>query len=185
MKLLSKTALIGGLLAVLTFTAPAAPFDIFLKLPGIPGESNSETHLGEIDVVNFRTSVLEKGTGTVGSGAGVGKPDFRPLTIYKQIDKSSPVLFLTCATGRHLPKATLSVDRIGDFNFTFFTIVLTDVLVSSINDASETTDNEGNLLETITLDYSKIEWTFIPQNSDGTPGTPVKGGFDVKNNKKL
>ena len=52
------------------------------------------------------------------------------------------------------------------------------------SDAS-TTDSEGNLVETVTLSYTEIRWTYTPANPAGGSGTPVTGGFNVKTNKKL
>jgi type VI secretion system Hcp family effector len=86
-----------------------------------------------------------------------------------------------------LKKVTLSVfkNETAGAPFEYFDIVLSDVLVSSVNDSTETTDAEGNLLETVSFEYAKIEWTYTPRDEKGAPETPVKGGYDLKLNKKL
>jgi type VI secretion system secreted protein Hcp len=114
--------------------------------------------------------------------------DFGPLKVYKYIDKASIPIFVACAVGKHLPKVTLSVVRTGSTDvppFDYFVVVLTDVLVSSVNDSTDTTDDQGNLLETVSFDFAKIQWTYRPTEPNGAPGTPVKGGYDLKLNKKL
>jgi type VI secretion system secreted protein Hcp len=159
----------------------------FLKIEGIQGESTNENHPNEIVLVGFRTGLMQKVI-AAGSGAGVGKVDFSPLKVFKNIDKASVPIFVACAVGKHLKTVTLSVVRYADFPsgaFDYFVVVLSDVFVSSVNDGTETTDSEGNLLETVTFDFTKIEWTYKPQNEDGSPGTPVKGGYDLKLNRKL
>jgi type VI protein secretion system component Hcp len=37
----------------------------------------------------------------------------------------------------------------------------------------------------VTLDYGKIEWQYQPVLPNGTLGTPVKGGWDVRQNRKI
>ena len=158
----------------------------FLKIDGIEGESNNDRHAGEIDLVGFRTGLMQKVINSATGGAGAGKPAFTPLKVFKYIDKASIPIFVACAVGKNLRKATLSIARSGgDTPSDYFVIVLSDVFVSSVNDSTETTDGEGNLLETVTFEYAKIEWTYTPQNVDGSPGTPIKGGYDLKLNKKL
>src|SRR5678815_117991 len=160
----------------------------FLKIDGIPGESTVHPHVGEIDLVGFRTGLLQKVVNSGGGGGGAGKVDFGPLKVYKYIDKASIPIFVACAVGKHLPKVTLSVVRTGSTDvppFDYFVVVLTDVLVSSVNDSTDTTDDQGNLLETVSFDFAKIQWTYRPTEPNGAPGTPVKGGYDLKLNKKL
>jgi type VI secretion system secreted protein Hcp len=158
----------------------------FLKIDGIQGESHNYRHVGEIDLVGFRSGLMQKVISSLGGGAGAGKPEFSPLKVFKYIDKASIPIFVACATGKNLKKATLSIVKSGgEIPSDYFVIVLSDVFVSSVNDSTETTDGEGNLLETVSLEYSKIEWTYTPQNDDGSPGTALKGGWDLKLNKKL
>lgn len=37
----------------------------------------------------------------------------------------------------------------------------------------------------VSLNFSKIEFEYKPQNPDGSLGSPVKAGYDVKANKKV
>jgi type VI protein secretion system component Hcp len=34
----------------------------------------------------------------------------------------------------------------------------------------------------VALNFSRIEISYTPQNSNGSPGTPIKTSFDVKKN---
>jgi len=52
-------------------------------------------------------------------------------------------------------------------------------------DASWTVDPDfplDGLMEIFTLAFSSIECEYSPQNADGSLGSPVKGGYDVKEN---
>jgi type VI protein secretion system component Hcp len=38
-------------------------------------------------------------------------------------------------------------------------------------------------LESVSLNFAKIEITYTPQNPDNSAGTPIKVAFDLKKNK--
>ncbi len=160
--------------------ANGASFEVFLKIEGIEGDSTDPRHTNEINVVSFNIGVLNTETFATGGGGGAGKVQFTDLTVFKFIDKASPQLFVAAALGDHIRSATLVVRKSGPNPFTFYEIVLQDVLISSVNDNASTTDQNGNLLEQITLNWARITWTFIPQNPDGSRGAPITHFFDRK-----
>jgi type VI secretion system Hcp family effector len=181
-----------------TATSFAESFNIYLKIDpanslNIQGESNASNHVGEIDVASFKAGILQKGAVFAGSGVGAAKAELTPVTIYKFLDKASAPLFVACATGVRFPKATLVIETPPASQALqaapperpqgeFFRIEMKDVVITSVNHDANTTDSEGNLVETVTLSYTEIRWTYTPV---GEPGTPVTGGFNVKTNKKL
>lgn len=183
MKILPK--LLAALLFCGLTSSGFGAIEIFLHIDGIDGDSTVRDHLGDINVVSFRAGVMQRGLNLAGGAASAATSDFKPLSIYKFIDQASPKLFLACATGLHAPTATLTVRKSASRPFDFFIIRLTDVIVSNVNADADTTDANGTLVETVALSYTRIEWTFIPQQDDGSAGTPVIGGFDVRGNKKL
>jgi type VI secretion system secreted protein Hcp len=65
--------------------------DLFLKIDGIPGESQNPRHRGEIEVESFSWSetYLASAAGAGGGGGGGGKVHVQDLHITKQIDKAS------------------------------------------------------------------------------------------------
>jgi len=82
--------------------------------------------------------------------------------------------------GDHFPTVTLVVRKSG---FTLYRLILQDVLISSVNDNASETDENGNLLETITFNYAKINWTFFLRNPDGSAGGSISRTFDVTTNR--
>lgn len=146
----------------------AAVFDAFLDVPGIPGESTSPLATGQIDVVNFGSSVTP--TKSIGSACG-GKEGkiANGLFVTKQIDKASPKLYLAAAKLMHFPTVTLRIFRADPVTGTpinFLTITLTDAIVSSINGGGAESDVE-NPLETVTFAYAAIQYDYAKPG--GTP----------------
>ncbi|MGC4045500.1 MAG: type VI secretion system tube protein Hcp [Armatimonas sp.] len=107
------------------------------------------------------------GTASGGTTSGVvpGKVTLSEITIVRNADDASGDIFTYCTTGKRIPSAVL---KSGGFTFR-----LTDVLVSSQQFA---TDENGNLIETLTLWYARIQIT--------TPGNK-NAGWDVKTNSKV
>ncbi len=168
--------------AALAQVAPSSRF--FLTIQGISGESTADGHTGDIDVFSVKLGVNQRGITDFGGGAGVGKSTFLPIVVFKNVDTSSPALFLACASGKHIPQAKLTAIKAGA-NQPYLTITLTDVLVSSLNNESADTDGVTTVLESLSLNFSKIEFSYRPPGAQGGLGQAVTSGFDLKANKKL
>ena len=110
-----------------------AQVDIFLKIEGLPGESTDDKHKGELDLESFSWGATQAGTGGHGGGSGQGKVQPHDFTFTKRLDKSSPVLYMACATGTHYKEVTLSVRKAGGGQQEYFKVKMNDVMVSSYN----------------------------------------------------
>jgi type VI secretion system secreted protein Hcp len=110
-----------------------AVVDYFLKLEGVPGESQDDKHKGEIEIDSFSFGLSNSGSLAFGGGGGAGKVSFHDFSFSKRIDKASPELLKACATGKHLKEATVTARKAGgeNRNNEFWKLTLTDVLVSS------------------------------------------------------
>ncbi len=161
---------LGGLLVLSALSTEAtASIDMFLQLDGIEGEATDTAHPNTIQLLSFSANVFQQGLNLAGNGAAAGKAQFNPIEVMKSIDKTSPALFVACATGKHIKTATLFV-RNGEATFDYFKIVLTDVLISSLSTSGGSGDDL--VAEHVTLSFSKIQWVFTPVNLEGRPDQP-------------
>lgn len=165
------------LLAVWPVTGRAAS-DYLLVLDGIPGESTDQAHPGAIEVVSFALGV----SNSVGTGTTTERPVFMDVTFTKALDKSSPLLFLHCASAKPVKRATLYLRKAGSAgqSFEYAVITLTDVLVTSVQSAG----HDANIIptESFSLQFSTIDMSYSVQKADGTADKPVRFGWDVKAN---
>jgi type VI secretion system secreted protein Hcp len=158
--------------------------DYFLRVDGVPGESNDAKHKGEIEVLSWSWGeVNEAPPRGPGGGAGAGKVDMSDLTVVAQFSKASPQLLLACASGKHFKSAVLTARKAGKAQADYLTFSLTDVLVSSYQvdgsaDANVPTDSVG-------LSFGKIQVEYKEQKADGSLGDAVKVGWDRKANKQI
>src|SRR6266498_863552 len=114
-----------------------AAVDYFLKIEGIDGESRDDKHKGEIDVESFSWGLTQLGTLAFGGGGGAGKVNMQDFHFTMPINKSSPKLFLACASGQHIKQATF-IGETSDFeggSQQFVKYTFTDILVSSYQEA--------------------------------------------------
>ena len=157
--------------------------DYFLKLAGIKGESSDAKHKDEIELVSFSWGVSQSAA-QGGGGGGGGKAEFTDFQVVSRVSKSSPLLFLACATGQHIKDATLAVRKAGGDQLEYLTIKLSDVLVSSYQEAGGGGDDERPL-DVVSFDFAKVEISYSPQRPDGKLDSPVKAGYDLKQSKKI
>ena len=87
--------------------------DMFLKIDGVPGESEDDTHKDEIDVLAWSWGVSQSGTLHAGKGGGGGKASVQDISVTKYVDSSTPILMKYCASGEHIKNATLVVRKAG------------------------------------------------------------------------
>jgi type VI secretion system secreted protein Hcp len=160
-----------------------AQVDYFLKIEGVDGESTDDKHKGEIDIHSFSWGATNTGTHGSGGGGGAGKVQFQDLHFHTSVSKASPKLMLSCATGEHLKKATLTVRKAGKDQQEYYKVTLSDVLVSSYTSGG----GGGEIVpgDQFSLNFGKIEFEYKPQKADGTLDAAVKAGWDVATNKKV
>ena len=152
-------------------------------LPGVQGESTVVP--GGMDVLNFSSGLANPdGRGIGGFGGAAGRVRFRDFQIIKKIDKASPVLFESAASGQHYADATLSCRKTGGAagaaGQVYLTFEFKVVFVKTIDWSGP--GDEGPT-EQITFEYGTIRMTYRPQNSDGALGEPVSRCFDVLRNR--
>lgn len=159
-----------------------AAFDYFLKLDGIPGESTDAKHKGEIDVMSWSWGESQPAPPVSGGGAGAGKVSMTDLHVSANLSKASPQLLLACASGTHLKSAVLTGRKAGKAQAEFLTFTLGDVLVSAYQTGGATAEAP---LDSISLNFSKIEMIYRESSAKGGLGSPIRVGWDRKANKSF
>ena len=143
------------------------PFEMFLKLAGIEGESSDAKHKGEIDVLAWSWGLSHEAGSPAGGGAGAGRVKIEHISIQKLVDLASPLLALFGAQGKHITDGTLTTRKAGKGGDDFLLFKMTDVIVTSVQVAVDT----NQLAESITLSFGKFEFDYRPTKPDGSLGT--------------
>ncbi|MBW3622746.1 MAG: type VI secretion system tube protein Hcp [Armatimonadetes bacterium] len=169
-------------------------YEFYLKIDGIDGESRDEDHKGWIEILSFSWGVSNAidATGGARGGRGAGRANFSDLNVMKFLDKSTPKLLLSVASGKHFKFAELHLSNqpleteFGASNmesdvFTF--LKLEDVLVSS-HQVSGSAGGGNAPTEAFSLNFGKVTLSVASINRDKAD-PPETVTWDLKQNKKV
>ena len=161
-----------------------ALFDAFLKIEGIEGESLQKGHEKEIELSSFSWGEQNTGSFAGNLGGGSGKVSMQDFHYSVPINKSSPKLFLACATGEHIKGATLTIRKAGKTQQEFLKWKFTDLLISSYH-----TGGSGGAdvlpMDQVSFNFTKIEVSYAPQKQDGSLDASIPAGYDLKAGQKV
>jgi type VI secretion system secreted protein Hcp len=152
-------------------------YDAFMKIGDIQGESTDSKHPGWIEIDSFSWGMTQ--SGSFSGGGGTGKVSFQDIHFTSSTQKSSPRLAKACATGEHIPKAELSFVKLSPQGFEFIKFEFQDVLISSYQ-LGGSSGGEDRPTDSVSLNFTKIEFDFIPQKADGSADDAVVFVFDVR-----
>lgn len=158
---------------VLSGVAPVrAAQDAYLTLEGettgtIEGDVDTEPNAGSIRVHAFEHTVRTPRDST--NGLPTGGPQHTPLTIVKQLDKSSPKLRQVHALNENLIDFTLRFYRQNSesgVNEHYYTITLLNAKIVGIRNWTPNTLDPSSRnyrdMEEVSFTYQKITWTHEP-----------------------
>ena len=154
--------------------------DIFAKIGDIKGESQDPRHRDEIEVLSWSWGVTQSVATGTRTGAGSGKATFSDLTFVHKLDKASPILFKTCATGTHVPEAVLTVRKAGGGQQEYLVVKMSEVLITGVQTS---VSGGADLSETVSLTFAKVELEYRPQKPDGSLDVGVVFKYDLKQNR--
>jgi type VI secretion system secreted protein Hcp len=157
--------------------------DYFLKIEGISGESSDSKHKNEIELEAFSWGETNTGCATSGGGAGAGKVQMQDLSFTMTVNKASPRLLLSCASGKHIKQAVLTARKAGKTQQEYLIIKLSDVLVTSYQTGGSAQAEIP--FDQVSLGFRKIHMEYRPQKADGSLDTPIQVGWDVVQNKAI
>jgi type VI secretion system secreted protein Hcp len=143
--------------------------DMFLKMHGVTGEASDAEHKNEIEVSSWSWGM--QASASVADSRAAGKAKLSELHIVKRIDRSSPTLMTFLRGNKPIATAVLTVRKAGKMPLEYFKIELENVRVTSLTAESE----NAELVERVTLGFSKVAVTYTPQDATGAMG----GGANV------
>ena len=157
--------------------------DIYLKIAGVDGDVTDANFTKHVQVQSMSTGMSNPSSVSVGTQAGSagggGKVIMSDIAFTKNCDKASPKLWLKCAKGEHFKDFEFKyVISRGESSDVFKTVKLTDVLVTGFQHSNAKGD--GMPMETISLNFAKIEISYKPRKPEGGWEDAMKAGYDLK-----
>ena len=176
--------LMVGIIGILVYAGNAeAAVDMFLKIDSIPGESTDDSHMDWIDVLSMNWGATNTGTTNTGSKDGAGIVSVQDFNFAKEVDKSSPKLFLAVANGQSIRDVQFDLTKSFDLkvmpilNFKFTGAIVTSYAISA------SAGDDTVPIENISLNFQKVEYTHSQFDEKGGSKGDVKVSWDIVTNE--
>ena len=146
--------------------------DLFLMIKGakhglIKGESQDDTHKGEIDVLSWSWGMQAKSH--LATGTATGRASINELKIVKRVDSASTALMGALRTNELIQKAVLTVRKAGKGHIEYLKVTIEQGRVVSLTIDTVETTGAPDILERVSFSFNKIEVEYVPQGKDGLP----------------
>ncbi|CAN0622078.1 type VI secretion system secreted protein Hcp [Burkholderia multivorans] len=149
----------------------AIPLHLWLKDDGgadIRGSCEVAGREGSIEVLSLSHGIHTQADGNTGK-LMCGR-SHRPLTIEKEIDRSSPLLYMAVARGMTLKSAEVKWYRIVEAGKEeeYFNMLMNNVKVISVSprvpNIKEQANQHRTHFEVVELMYEQIQWSYLDGN---------------------
>jgi len=148
----------------------------YIKIEGIDGEATDAKHKEWIEVLSFSQSIHRGDSGS--SVRTTASVVFEDIVLTKELDKSSPKLAESVATGKVIPKVEFELTSSAGI---YYKYELTNVMVTSYS-VSGTADDRP--IEQVSLNFEQIKTTYTEYGSDGSKKGNVETTWKVEEGTK-
>jgi len=150
---------------------------VYMKVEDIAGDVSQKHHKEWIELVSVKLPTERPDVNTSPGNVTdrtTQAVDFQDVEIEKYMDKASPLLMAWNITGE-TRKVTIQLCK--ENGQTLLELILFDVILTKYESNG---DEEGKVTENIYLDYTKIQYKYIPYKKDNTPGDPMVITYDLE-----
>lgn len=143
-------------------------YTTYLKIEGVDGDCTEEGLKGWMAIDSFNHSI----TGPQANRNGAFVND---VCISRFADRSTPLLALATAEGRHYRSAVIRLVQTDGAKERLMELRLANVQVTSHSLAGGSPGDLKTPYENLSLHFDKVEWVYYP-----TPSTPVRTGWSTE-----
>lgn len=157
------------------------PYDMFLYIEGLPGESANDTYTEWIDVFSYSWGVSLPSAGIISSGLSRSseRSIFTDFIVTKVLDKTSPKLALYCSKGQHIAEAVFVICESGGSGAKIMEYRMTDVIITSVF-TEGTAGEEIRPSEEVGLAYAEITWIYTELDEMGMAKGNVEAYWNLE-----
>lgn len=151
--------------------------NFFLKLGDIAGECSIEGHQKEIQALSWSHSFNQPTSPTRSAGGTVEQANHADFSFTKYTDAASVPMLKQCWTGKPIATAVFTACRSdGDALVEYLKVEMSNAIISNISLGGGTGDMP---VETVTLSYSAVKYTYAFQATPGGRTTPLSSKHDI------
>jgi type VI secretion system Hcp family effector len=142
---------LGVSLALGLIVVPVMAADLSLRITGIPGDSITPLHTGDIALQSLSFGLVNPNHASA---------FYSEVNVVKLLDKSSPLLSANCASGQSFVSMTIFQTRTNGTAVDLMTLTLHNAFITSHSAAAIA--SEGQPMETLTLHADSFTWSYAP-----------------------
>lgn len=152
---------------------------IFIKFDKIKGSSTDAKFKDEVEANSFQWGAGVGVSSATGGDRTTSTPSVSEITISKQTDKASELLFKSLLKGEDVGKAVISfVAASKGESVAYATLTIEDVIISGFSMSSG-----GDIpSESVSLNFTKFDWSFTGRDGKQT-GSPTHLIYSLIENK--
>lgn len=159
---------------------------IIMEITGIDGESTISDYPNKINIGSFNHSLHQPmAINPDNQARTTGRIDTQDFTVSREMDKASVALIDALVTGKNLGVVKVHLLKTagvtGDGQNLYMTYEMDETIISSYSVGG----GAGTPVETLTLNFTKISWTYVPQETTGGLKGNVPSNFSIKLGKKV
>jgi len=158
--------------------------DVILMKPGedIPGESTMKGYEKQWELLSFNHGLSMQVTNDQSNTMRTsGKPQIYEMTITKYMDGASAKISDYILRGADIGKVTITTGRNDSGTMLpLMVYTLEECLISSVSTSGGGGDKP---VETLTLNFTRIEWEYNQQKSDVSKAGKVAAVWNIKTNE--
>ena len=148
------------------------PFEAFLRIGDLEGESKAADQAGAVDVVSWHWGASRP--------PDSGSPIVHDFSFVKGTDATSPALFRLCCSGERVDTAVLLARRPGRDGGDFLRYTFADVTVVSVRTGGSAEARDDVPLEEVTLAFGQVTIEVLRPGAE-----PRRAGWDLGGGKPL
>ena len=155
---------------------------VLMKVKDVPGQTQLNGYADHMELFSFSHGISQHVTANVSNtDRTTGRPMHQDFAVTKDVDKATPSLLQGCNEAKVYSEVLITIGRNDSGAVVkLFTYKLEDCIISSM---SVSGGGGGKPIETITFNYSRIEWTYYAQKEEGGAGGNAVAKWDVSLNK--
>jgi len=154
---------------------------IYMKFPGIDGDVAAAGHEKWISLDSCQFGVGRSISNPAGRNANreASAPSVSEITVSKPLCSGSAGLFEASLIGEGKEVQIDYCKTEKDNLEPYLSLTLTDTMVSGYSHSS----GGGTPTESLSMNFTKIEYKHTPMGADNTPGSPVSKSWDLSKAK--
>ena len=174
---LTAIAVFAAALTMIGFTDDAEAA-AYIKFDGVDGEATDSDHKDWINLLSFQQSMAQPESSATGATRRRGDVIMEDIMISKELDKASPKIAESVATGKVYPLVEFELlADYGGSRATYLKYELKNVMVTSYSISGSANEVP---MEQISLNYEEIKVTYTENDSSGKPKGTVEYSWNVQ-----